>query len=66
MRAPATYRLVLERELPGGAGEPIHSWGGIPHERVRPVLETLQAYLPWLARAAAAREALRKVLDLFH
>ena len=63
--APATYRLRLERETPDGAGQTIHAWSGIPHERVGPLLETLAAYLPWLARAAAAREALRKVAELF-
>ena len=63
--APATYRLRLERETPDGAGQTIHAWSGIPHERVGPLLETLAAYLPWLARAAAARDAFRKVADLF-
>jgi hypothetical protein len=63
--APATYRLRLERETPDGAGVTIHAWGGIPHARVGPLLEGLASYLPWLARAAAAREALRKVADLF-
>jgi len=62
VRAP-TYRLTLERE--GGAGEVIHTWGGIPHERVGPLLQTMQAYLPWIARAAAARDALAKLMDLF-
>lgn len=65
MAAPATYRLRLERETPDGAGQTIHSWSGIPHSRVGPLLETLAAYLPWLQRAAAAREALRKVAELF-
>lgn len=63
LRAP-TYRLTLFRESPAG-DEPVHSWGGIPHERVGPLLRTMQEYLPWLARAAAAREALGKLLDLF-
>lgn len=62
---PPTYRLRLERETADGGGQTIHSWSGIPHSRVGPLLETLAAYLPWLARAAAAREALAKVADLF-
>jgi hypothetical protein len=28
-------------------------------------LQTMQAYLPWIARAAAARDALAKLMDLF-
>lgn len=63
--APATYRLRLERETPDGGGQTIHAWSGIPHARVGPLLETLAAYLPWLARAAAARDAFRKVAELF-
>lgn len=63
VRAP-TYRLVLERETPTG-GVQMHAWSGIPHERVGPLLATMQTYLPFLVRAAAAREAFHKVLDLF-
>ena len=66
MSRPPTYRLRLERETEDGAGETIHTWGGIPHDPIAPVLQTLRTYLPWLARAATAREAFRRVLDLFH
>ena len=59
-----TYRLTLERETAAGR-ELVHTWGGIPHEKVGPLLQTMQSYLPWLARAAAAREALSKLVDLF-
>jgi hypothetical protein len=59
--APPTYRLTLERE--GGAV--VYTWGAIPHEKVGPLLQTMRTYLPWMARAAAAKDALAKLLDLF-
>ena len=59
-RAP-TYRLTLERE--GGAV--IYAWSGIPHDKVGPLLQTMRTYLPWMARASAAKDAIAKLLDLF-
>jgi hypothetical protein len=61
-RTAPTYRLVLLRE---DTGQILHAWSQIPQERVAPLLEVMQRYLPWLARAAAAKDALAKLLDLF-
>jgi hypothetical protein len=63
---PPTYRLKLERVAADGKQTTVHQWSGIPHYRVKPILETLESLLPWLARAAGAREALRKLAELFH
>jgi hypothetical protein len=60
--APPTYRLRLDRE---DTGQVIHVWSGIPHDRIGPLLQTMATYLPWIARAAAAREALARLMDLF-
>lgn len=59
---PPTYRLLLQRE---DTGQVLHTWSGIPHDKVGPLLLAMQRYLPWLARAAAARDAISKLLDLF-
>jgi hypothetical protein len=64
-RAPKTYRLRLERETSDGAGETLYTWSGIPHERIGPLIQSLAGGLPWLARAAAAKDALGKLIDLF-
>lgn len=64
LRTPPTYRLVLERETPTG-GVPIHAWSGIPHERVKPLLTMMQDYLPLMVKAAAARDAWNRMMDLF-
>ncbi|HEU0081870.1 MAG TPA: hypothetical protein VFQ87_03285 [Bradyrhizobium sp.] len=60
--AVSTYRLTLTRET---TGEVLHEWGGIPHDRVMPLLETMRRYLPFLAKAAAFREAWSKLAALF-
>jgi hypothetical protein len=65
VRAPKTYRLRLERETSDGGGETLYTWGGIPHERIGPLIQSLAGGMPWLARAAAAKDALRKLFDLF-
>jgi hypothetical protein len=61
-RAPPTYRLVLLRE---DTGKVVHAWSGIPHDKVGLLLAAMQRYLPWFARAAAARDAFSKLMDLF-
>ncbi len=63
-RARPTYRLRLERETADG-GVTLHTWSGIPHDRVKPLLSAMQSYLPFLVKAAAAKEAFTKVMDLF-
>ena len=63
-RAPPTYCLRLERETADGFVT-LHVWSGIPHQRVKPLLSAMRSYLPILVKAAAAREAFDKVLDLF-
>ena len=65
-RASRTYRLRLERETADGAGETLYTWSGIPHERIGPLIQSLAGGMPWLARAAAAKDALKKLFDLFH
>jgi hypothetical protein len=65
-RTPApTYRIRLERVEASGQATTVHQWGGIPQERVKPILETLTDLLPWLQRAAATKDALRKLAELF-
>lgn len=61
-RTAPTYKLVLLRE---DTGQIMHAWSQIPHDRVGPLLDTMRTYLPWLARAAAARDALDKLFALF-
>lgn len=61
-RRPLTYRLVLQREDTGAV---VHAWSGIPHDKVGLLLDAMQRYLPWFARAAAARDAFSKLADLF-
>lgn len=61
-RHPPTYRLVLLRE---DNGKVVHAWSGIPHDKVGLLLDAMQRYLPWFARAAAARDAFSKLMDLF-
>jgi hypothetical protein len=56
-----TYRLTLSRE---GNGQIMHEWGGIPADKVRPLLEAMRRYLPFLAKAAAAKQAWDKLMDL--
>lgn len=65
-RGPRTYRLRLERETADGAGETLYTWGGIPHDRIAPLIQSLTGGMPWLVRAAAAKDALKKLFDLFH
>lgn len=64
-RVPRTYRLRLERETADGRGDTLYTWGGIPHERIGPLIQSLAGGMPWLARAAAAKDALGKLFDLF-
>lgn len=59
---PATYRLRLERETDGAV---LHTWSGIPHDKVGPVLKAMSQYLPFFAKAAAAKEAVTRLIDLF-
>ncbi len=61
VQSAPTYRLTLERE----GGVVLYTWGGISHDKVGPLLQTLRTYLPWMARAAAAKDAFTKLLDLF-
>ena len=58
----ATFRLTLSRE---STGEVLHEWGGIPADKVRPLLQTMQRYLPILAKAAAFKQAWDRLLDMF-
>jgi hypothetical protein len=57
-----TYRLTLTREA---TGETLHEWGGIPHDKVGPLLQAMQRYLPLLAKAAAAKQAWDRLMDLW-
>jgi hypothetical protein len=59
--AAASYCLKLERE---GDGQILHQWSGIPHDKIGPLLTAMQNYLPWLAKAAAAKAAFDRVMDL--
>jgi hypothetical protein len=57
-----TFRLTLEREA---TGEVMHQWSGIPQDKVGPLLQAMQRYLPWLAKAAAAKQTWDRLVDLF-
>lgn len=61
-KRPPTYRLVLFRE---DSGTVVHAWTAIPHDKIGPLLAAMERYLPWFARAAAAKDAFAKLLDLF-
>lgn len=56
-----TYRLTLSRE---SDGKIMHEWGAIPADKVRPLLQAMQRYLPFLAKAAAAKQAWDRLMDL--
>jgi hypothetical protein len=57
-----TFRLTLSRE---STGEVLHEWGGIPADKVRPLLQAMQRYLPFLAKAAAFKDAWDRLLGMF-
>jgi hypothetical protein len=60
MQPRVSYRLRLERETDNTT---ICAWSKIPEERIRPLLHTLRAVIPWMEHAGRARRALRELLD---